>query len=115
MAQSIKISDDEMLSLRREADLSSRSIAGQAEHWMRIGRAIESSSEFDYKNIRKALSGLVSPDDLGLEEQEVFVDMLADSMWSETPEQTAFYAERREKGLGVGMDTDGNIIREASE
>lgn len=43
MAQSIKLSDKEMDILRKEAALSSRSLAGQAEHWLRIGRAIERS------------------------------------------------------------------------
>lgn len=114
MAQSIKISDKEMDLLRKEASLSSRSIAGQVEHWLRIGRAIENSSAFTYQHIRDALSGITSPDQLTAEEQEVYISELSDSMWETTPEQETFYAQRREQGLGVGLDDDDNLEYEQS-
>ena len=73
MAQSIKISDKEVDILRAEAPLRSRSIGGQAEHWLRIGRAIERSPSFNYQRITQALKGLLNPDVLTAEEQEVFL------------------------------------------
>ncbi len=115
MAQSIKISDEEMGLLREEARISSRSIAGQAEHWLRIGRAIERSPSFSYQRIRDTLSGLTSPDDLSADEQEVFFDEFADAMWQETPEQQAFFAERRESGLGVGLDENDKLVYQQSD
>jgi len=108
--QSIKISDNEMVYLREEAKLSSRSIAGQVEHWLRIGRAIEKSSVFNYQQIRDALSGLTSPDELNAEEQSVFFEEFSDSMWDVTPEQEDYYAERRQSGKGVGLDENDNLI-----
>ena len=39
MAQSVKLADDIMALVRREADLHSRSVAGQITHWLKIGRA----------------------------------------------------------------------------
>lgn len=113
MAQSIKISDDEMMFIREEAGISSRSIAGQVEHWLRIGRAIERSPAFNYQRIREVLSGLFSPDDLTAEEQEVFFEEFSDAMWDVTPEQKAFFAERKLSGKGVGLDENDNLVYQA--
>ena len=76
MAQSIKISDDEMDLVPAAADLNSRSSAGQVTHWMRIGRSIEQAPEFTYAHIRDALEGNRSPDGLTGEEQAVYIDQL---------------------------------------
>ena len=54
MAQSIKLADDIMKIVRRESELQSRSIAGQIAHWVRIGRAIEKSGNFDHARITAA-------------------------------------------------------------
>jgi len=81
MSQSLKISVETMNELRSAASLTSRSLAGQAEYWMRIGRAIERSPHFNYLHIEQALKGLIAPAELSLEEQEVYVDALADSLW----------------------------------
>ena len=42
MATSVKVSDALLLDARATAELSDRSIAGQIEHWARLGRAVES-------------------------------------------------------------------------
>ena len=110
MAQSVKISDEEMQLVRREAQLSSRSIAGQITHWMRIGRSIERSPSFNYADIRDALEGRRSPDELSGEEQELYIEELIATASTPTPEQQAFFAERRQLGLGAGIDPDGNLI-----
>ncbi len=112
MAQSIKIPDEEMELLRREARLASRSIAGQVTHWLRIGRSIERAPDFNYAHIREALQARRGPDALTSEEQAVYVDELMDIAASETPEQAEFYAARRKAGLGVGADKAGKIVRQ---
>jgi hypothetical protein len=112
MAQSIKISDEEMELLRREARLASRSIAGQVTHWLRIGRSIERAPDFNYAHIREALHAGRSPDALTSEEQAVYVDELMDIAAAETPEQSEFYASRRKAGLGVGADKAGKIVKQ---
>ncbi len=114
MAQSIKISDEEMELVRREAELSSRSIAGQVTYWMRIGRSIERAPEFNYDHIREVLEGRRSPDVLSGEEQAVYIDELLAAAAEETPEQAAFFQERREAGLGVGSDANGEIVTQKS-
>lgn len=112
MAQSIKIADDEMDLIRKEAELSSRSIAGQVTHWMRIGRSIERAPEFTYEHVREALDGKRSPDALTGEEQVVFIDELLSEAAEDTEEQKAFFEARRKKGLGVGLDDSGEIVHQ---
>jgi len=113
MAQSIKISDEEMEVVRREAKLASRSIAGQITHWLRIGRSIERSPQFTYAHVRDALEGRRSPDALTGEEQEVYVEDLLAAAGEPTPEQYAFFEARKQASLGVGADADGQIVEQA--
>lgn len=112
MAQSIKISDEEMEAVRKEAELSSRSLSGQVTHWLRIGRSIERAPEFNYTRVRQALAAELSPDALNGDEQIVFVDELMAAASSETPEQAAFFDARRKAGLGVGATAQGKIVRQ---
>ena len=57
MAQSVKLADEVMALVRREAELHSRSVAGQITHWLKIGRAIERSGSYDHASITAALAG----------------------------------------------------------
>ncbi len=41
MSQPVKLSDDLVTDARTTAAIASRSIAGQIEHWARLGRAVE--------------------------------------------------------------------------
>ena len=114
MAKAIKIADEEMALIRREAQLSSRSLAGQVAHWMRIGRSIERSPDFSYTQVRQALAGRLSPDRLTGLEQAVYVDLLMSETGKPTAEQRQHFARRRQAGLGVGLDSAGNIVPESS-
>lgn len=111
MAQSVKLADDVMRAVRRESVLQSRSIAGQITHWLRIGRAIEKSGNFDYARIASALAGELPTRELTGEEKDVWLDAFVDTMGEPGPDEEAFYARRRKLGLGVGLDEDGNFVR----
>ncbi len=115
MPQTIKISSAEAEILRKEAPLNSRSIAGQAEHWLRLGRAIEKSPDFDYQRVREALAGLADPRGLTEKEDIVYWAEFADSMWESTATQKDLYAGRRRQGLGVGLDEDDNLVYQEPE
>ena len=115
MAQSVKISDLDMELVRREAELSNRSIAGQLAHWMRIGRAIENAPRFSHARIRAALRGGLSPDALGEEEQEIYLADLLTAAEGPTAEQERFFEKRRREGKGVGADARGRIVRQAAK
>lgn len=114
MAKAIKIADEEMALVRREAELSSRSLAGQVAHWLRIGRSIERSPDFSYAQVRDALAGRLSPDGLTGEEQIVYVDRLMSEAGKPTDEQRRHFEQRRKAGLGVGQDSAGNIVSESA-
>jgi len=115
MAQSIKISDDELELVRAAASTNSRSVAGQVTHWLRIGRSIEEAPEFTYADIQDALQGKRSPDQLTEKEQAVYIDQLLAEVSEETPEQADFFENRRKKGLGVGIGHDGDIHQQKAE
>lgn len=112
MAAAVKISDAEMLALREAASLQSRSISGQAEHWLRLGRAVERDPRFGFVKVEQALKGLVDIDDLTIEEQEEYFDRFDALLSKPSPVAEAFFEERRTLGLGVGMDDAGNLVEQ---
>ena len=112
MAQSIKLGDDIMQIVRRESELQSRSIAGQIAHWVRIGRAIEKSGNFDHAHITAALAGTIQTTDLSDEEKDVWLDSFIEKMGQPGVDENAFFARRRQLGLGVGLNAAGNLVLE---
>lgn len=110
MAQSIKISNAEMEILRDESKTFGRSIAGQAEHWMRIGRAIEQSDHFNYRKIQAVLKGTLSPDNLNRDEQEVYLDDLINQMQQSHNAADEHFSSRNKAGKGVGLDNNDELI-----
>lgn len=112
MAQSIKLGDDIMRIVRRESELQSRSIAGQIAHWVRIGRAIEKSGNFDHARITAALAGGIETTDLTDDEKDVWLDSFVENMGKPGSDEESFFARRRQLGLGVGLDAAGNLVRE---
>ena len=106
MPQAVKISDTEMRALRDAARVNSRSIAGQAEHWMRIGRAVERDPALSYSRIDKALRGLeaIDLDTLDAAQQDEFIDRMTQS----SPDGAQdFWDDRQARGVGVGLDAHG--------
>ena len=112
MSAAVKISDTEMAAIREAAKLQSRSIAGQAEHWLRLGRAFERDPRFGYAKVEQALKGLLDVDDLNDQEQEEFFDRVGSVLAAPSALEDAFFKDRQERGLGVGMDEAGNIIEQ---
>ena len=108
-SQAVKISNSEMLHVREAAVVYHRSVAGQAEHWIRLGRAIERHPGFSHAKIEQALRGLLSPDDLDGDEQEEFFDQMENLTLKASPAEEAFWEQRRAQGLGVGMTDDGAL------
>jgi hypothetical protein len=111
MSQSVKLGDDLMALIRRESELHSRSVAGQITHWVRIGRAIERSGNFDYAKISAALAGGLETTELTSEEKDVWLDRFTEAVGQPGREEKAFFDRRRRLGLGVGLDAGGNLVR----
>jgi hypothetical protein len=110
MSAAVKISDTEMDAIREAAALQSRSMSGQAEHWLRLGRAFERDPRFGYAKVEQALKGLVAPMDLNEDEQEQYFDRMDSLLSAPSAEADAFFKDMRERTGGVGMDDEGNII-----
>ena len=78
MAQSIKLSDDLMAEVWREAKLQGRSLAAQLEHWVRIGRAIEMYGNFNYSKVTAVLAAQAQTSTLNDAEHAVWGDRFDD-------------------------------------
>jgi hypothetical protein len=110
MAQSVKLADDIMALVRREADLHSRSVAGQITHWLKIGRAIEHSGHFNYARITAALEGRLDTSQLQEDEESAWLDAFTEKMAQPSEAEEAFFARRQALGRGGGLDTGGNLL-----
>ena len=110
MAQSVKLADDIMALVRREADLHSRSVAGQITHWLKIGRAIEQSGRFDHARLTAALEGRLDTAQLGEEEEAAWLDSFTEKMGHPSEAEGAFFARRQALGRGVGLAAGGNLV-----
>ncbi len=110
MAQSVKLADDIMALVRNEADLHSRSIAGQISHWMKIGRAIERSGRFDHARITAALEGRLDTTELSEAEEAAWLDAFTEKMGHPTEAEIAHHEQRKAAGGGVGLDDAGNLV-----
>lgn len=113
MVQSIKISDELMDEVRREAKLQDRTLAAQVEHWVHIGMAIERSGNFSYDRINAVLSAEARSSTPNDAEYTAWSDRFIELMSKPGPNEEAFFAERRRLGLGVGLDENGNLVRAA--
>ncbi|WP_084197030.1 TA system antitoxin ParD family protein [Solimonas soli] len=58
MSQSVKLKAETIATLRAEAAKNFRSLAGQAEHWIKLGRAFESLEELPVTTLRLALQSV---------------------------------------------------------
>lgn len=107
MPQSVKLSDDVMALVRREAELQSRSVAGQITHWLKLGRAIEQFGTYDHACITTALEGRIDTTLLQETEEAAWLDAFTEKMGQPSESEEAFHARRRRLGQGVGLDAGG--------
>ena len=108
-AQAVKLPGPLVDRLRDAAAIHSRSIAGQAEHWIKLGRLVEVDPRFGVLKIEQALRGELSPDDLSVEQQEAYLDRVADSHWDDaSPQAAAAFAEMVDRGDLVGYASEAS-------
>jgi len=88
----VKLSSRLVDEARREAELLHRSIAGQIEHWARLGRAIENAEGFSIERVRQTLAGELKIENLGEAEQDAFFANLGAAFEAPSPELEAGYA-----------------------
>lgn len=106
MSHAIRVSDSEIEHLREAAALHSRSVAGQAEHWMRLGRLVEQSPGFDFRRADAALAAM----DLGAEDREFQNSILASLELEQDPLAARSYAAVGNRPGAVGTDERGRLV-----
>jgi hypothetical protein len=107
----VKLSTELVTQARQEAAIFSRSIAGQVEHWAKIGRAVENAPGFTLDRARAAMEGRFNPAELSGEERAFYYDLLDDVMANPTPEDIAVAARRGQQAGAVGNDETGRLVR----
>ncbi|MEY8802958.1 hypothetical protein AB9K35_22020 [Leisingera sp. XS_AS12] len=115
MTQEVQIPDDVMDMVRKEAKLQGRSVADQIAHWVKLGRALERSPNFDYARVSAALESEIDTAGLTELEDALWVELFTDSMGKPGPEEEAFFARRRRFGLGVGLDAAAKLVYQDPE
>jgi hypothetical protein len=94
----VKLSSQLVDEARQEAELLQRSIAGQIEHWARLGRAVENAEGFSIARVRQALTGELKIEALADDEQDAFFAGLGDAFEAPSPDLEAGYARLGEQG-----------------
>lgn len=104
MAKTLRISDPCMNLLREESRAHHRTLAGQAEYWMALGRAVERSRLVDFQQLRALTDGDLSFEELNEREQEFAFDQFLDRLGqtNERMEQ-AMEELRRDAGDEPGL------------
>lgn len=110
MAQTVKLADEIMALVRREARLNGRSMTGQVTHWLKIGRAIERSGSFDYARITAVLENNHASTRPHDDEEDAWLDTFTEKMGHPTETEEAFFGRRQSLGRGVGLDAGGNLV-----
>ena len=76
MARAIKISQELADAAQKEAELMSRSLTKQIEHWANLGRRLERSGMFSHRQFLKFLDGSLGFEDLTYLEKGVASEAL---------------------------------------
>lgn len=107
----IKVNAELVEAARVESKIFHRSIAGQMEHWARLGRVVETGPGYTLDRARAALIGEFDADQLSPDEELLFADLFTDYLMQPNPENEAFVAKMFAKGGYVGEDEHGRLVR----
>ena len=97
------------------AKRSGRTFSEQAAHWLTIGRAIDEGAGFDFSKIEAALVSTRDTADLTETERIVCNAYVQGHLIGPDGAEEAFFAERRARRLGVGLDADGRIVSQLKQ
>jgi len=115
MPSAVKLGAEFVELARSEGHVMGRSIAGQVEHWARLGRAVERAPGFEYERVRAALSAQASFDDLTADEQAVALAELEEYLEHLPREPDAdFFARLRAAGAPIHGETTRPSVRKAA-
>jgi len=104
MAKTLRVSDPCMAQLREASLDQHRTLAGQAEYWMALGRAVERSRLVNFQQIRALLDGELCLEDLDGTEQEFAFDQFLDRMAQSSEHLDRAMASLRRDAQASGKD-----------
>ncbi len=108
---SVRLPDELVDQARREANVFSRTVSGQIEHWLKLGRALEATPGLTLDRVRAALETRLDPDELEAAEREIYEDLLGQSLDKPSDQEEAYFAKLRETSGAVGYDENGRLVR----
>lgn len=79
----------------------------------RVDRAVRDNRHEDPAVVADAPLCKIMPEDLPDIPSDSWLDAMCDATSGPTPESEAFFADRRRRGLGVGLSEDGLIIAQS--
>jgi hypothetical protein len=88
-----------------------RKFRGKLKAEDRLTRDEANAREGVNERVKAVLEGKLSPDALTKEEYEICSALFMEKMARPGPQEKVFFAERRRKGLGVGLDENGKLVR----
>jgi hypothetical protein len=110
MSSAVKLSDELVLTARREARIASRSMTQQIEHWARIGRVVERAGGQDPKRLRAALAAELDFDGLTNEERAVVLGELEAAIFRPHGDEAVAEHVQSLPGRRSELDEQGRLI-----
>ncbi|WP_435104905.1 TA system antitoxin ParD family protein [Arhodomonas sp. AD133] len=108
---SVRLPNELVEEARKEARVYNRTVSGQIEHWVKLGRTVETTPGFTLDRVRAAFEQRFDPDDLTAAEREIFEDLRGAAMDAPSKAKDDFLAELRQRTGTVGYDERGRLVR----
>lgn len=67
------------------------------------------------KHVDLALQGRIPIDRLSDAEADLYLEEFIGLLWEPTSEEERFFEDRRRRGLGVGIDSTGQLVEQTLE
>jgi len=108
---SVRLPDELVDQARRDANVFSRTVSGQIEHWLKLGLALEATPGLTLDRVRAALETRLDPDELEAAEREIYEDLLGQSLDNTSDQEEAYFAGLRATSGAVGYDQHDRLVR----
>ncbi|WP_158227200.1 TA system antitoxin ParD family protein [Mangrovitalea sediminis] len=109
MPQSVRLSDELVERARNAGKANHRSINGQIEHWVELGRMLESSSVLSIQQLQAFIEGRLSLDELSSPVRQVASRYVFDTLGGDQ-DYSDLKKELIESGEPIPVSRDGNVV-----
>lgn len=109
MPQSVRLSDELVDRARHAGKASHRSINGQIEHWVELGRMLESSSVLSIQQLQAFIEGRLSLDELASPIRQVASRYVFDTLGGDQ-DYSDLKKELTDSGEPIPVSRDGQVV-----